>query len=176
MKHYQSYLIKVNLIFFININDEKDNLMKKYISVLISTILIITMSNAYAYNNKQLNINKQNVVAFYNAALNDKNFAAASNYVGSRYTQHNPTAADGIEGLKQFIQFLRTNYPDAHSEIKRVFADGDYVILHVHSIRIPGTRGRAIFDLFKLVNGKIVEHWDAVQDIPEKSANENGMF
>jgi len=62
------------------------------------------------------------------------------------------------------------------SEIKRVFADGDYVILHVHSIREPGTRGRAIFDLFKLENGKIVEHWDAVQDIPEKSANENGMF
>lgn len=80
------------------------------------------------------------------------------------------------EGLKGFIQFLRDKYPNAHSDIKCVFAEGDYVILHVHSIREPGTRGRAIFDLFKLENGKIVEHWDTVQDIPEKSGNTNGMF
>lgn len=49
-------------------------------------------------------------------------------------------------------------------------------IIPIYSIRDPGTRGRAIFDLFKLKNGKIIEHWDAVQDIPEKSANPNGMF
>ncbi|ERH41856.1 hypothetical protein N750_15970 [Legionella pneumophila str. Leg01/53] len=56
------------------------------------------------------------------------------------------------------------------------FSEGDYVILHVHSIREPGTRGRAIFDLFKLEDGKIIEHWDAIQDIPVKSANPNSMF
>ncbi|MDR3491880.1 MAG: nuclear transport factor 2 family protein, partial [Gammaproteobacteria bacterium] len=85
-------------------------------------------------------------------------------------------AADGAEGLKSFIQFLRDHYPNAHSEIKRVFSDGEYVILHVHSIREPGTLGRAVFDLFRLEKGKIVEHWDAAQDIPEKSANPTGIF
>ena len=137
------------------------------------------VNSVYATNykqHKQQEINKQNVIEFYDIAINQKDFDAASKYLGSRYTQHNPTAADGPEGLKAFIQFLRENYPDAHSEIKRVFADDDYVILHVHSIREPGTRGRAIFDLFKLENGKIVEHWDTVQDIPEQSANPNGMF
>ena len=149
--------------------------MKAIISAL-SIFALVFAVQAHGFNDKQLEINKQNVVAFYNEAINNKDFNAASAYLGSRYTQHNPTAADGPEGLKAFIQFLRDNYPSAHSDIKRVFAEGDYVILHVHSIREPGTRGRAIFDLFKLENGKIVEHWDAVQDIPEKSANPNGMF
>jgi predicted SnoaL-like aldol condensation-catalyzing enzyme len=66
-------------------------------------------------------------------------------------------------------------FPASRSEIKRVFADGDYVILHVHAVREPGTRGNAIVDIFKLEDGKIVEHWDVVQPIPEKAANANGM-
>jgi predicted SnoaL-like aldol condensation-catalyzing enzyme len=56
------------------------------------------------------------------------------------------------------------------------FSDGDFVILHVHSVRDPGTRGDAIIDLFKLENGKIVEHWDVVQPIPEKIVHNNSMF
>lgn len=137
---------------------------------------MISMQSTFALNNKQQEINKQVVTEFYNEVINKKDFGAASKHLGSHYTQHNPTAADGAQGLQTFIQFLRDNYPQAKSEIKRIFADGDYVILHVHSIREPNTRGRAIFDLFKLENGKIVEHWDAVQDIPEKAANPNGMF
>jgi predicted SnoaL-like aldol condensation-catalyzing enzyme len=96
--------------------------------------------------------------------------------MGPRYIQHNPVAADGPEGLKAFIQFLRDKFPNSRSEIKRVFADGDFVIVHVHAIREPGTRGRAIIDIFRLENGKVVEHWDVAQDVPEKAANSNGMF
>lgn len=150
--------------------------MKKIISMFTAFTLILVIQSAYAYQDAQLERNKQQVIEFYEKALNQKDFDAASLYLGSRYTQHNPTAADGPEGFKAFIQFLRDKFPNSHSEIKRVFAEGDYVILHVHSIREPGTRGRAIFDLFKLENGKIVEHWDTVQDIPEKSANDNGIF
>lgn len=124
----------------------------------------------------QLEANKKMVVEFYEKAINDKDFEAASQYLGSRYTQHNPLAADGPEGLKGFLAFLKSNFPQSRSEIKRVFADGDYVILHVHSVREPGTRGRAIVDIFKIENGKVVEHWDAIQDIPETAANSNGMF
>ena len=109
-------------------------------------------------------------------SLNQKDFDAASKYLGSRYTQHNPGAADGPEGLKGFIAFLKDKFPNNRSEIKRIFADGDYVIVHVHAVREPGTRGNAIIDIFKLENGKVVEHWDVVQPIPEKPANTNGMF
>jgi len=120
--------------------------------------------------------NKKKVVEFYEHAINRKDFDAASKYLGSRYIQHNPVAPDGAEGLKGFIGFLKSKFPDSKSEIKRVFAEGDYVILHVHAVREPGTRGRAIVDIFRLENGKIVEHWDVAQDIPEKAANSNGMF
>ena len=81
------------------------------------------------------------------------------------------------ERILCFIQFLRAEFPASHSDIKPAFADGHYVILHVHSVREPGTRGRAIVDIFRLDNhGKVIEHWDVVQDIPEKPANANTMF
>ena len=123
-----------------------------------------------------LEANKKVVQEFYHLLINKKDFEAASKYIGNRYVQHNPLVAEGPEGLKAFVEFLKSNYPNAKSEIKRIFAEGDYVMIHVHSVRIPDTRGRAIFDLFKLENGKIVEHWDAIQEIPESSANSNGMF
>jgi predicted SnoaL-like aldol condensation-catalyzing enzyme len=57
-----------------------------------------------------------------------------------------------------------------------VFVDNDYVILHVHAISVPGTRGIAIVDIFRLESGKIVEHWDVHEEILEEAANMNGMF
>ena len=125
---------------------------------------------------KIMEANKKAALEFYDLAINKKDYEAASKYLGADYKQHNPLVGDGKEGFKAFLAMLKKNFPDAHSEVKRVFADGDYVIIHVHSIRLPNTRGRAIFDCFRFDNGKIVEHWDAIQDIPEKSANSNGMF
>jgi len=150
--------------------------MTRIALVLAPTTLVLAMASVQAADAQQQEANKKNVVEFYEKALNQKDFEAASRYLGPRYTQHNPAAADGPEGLKAFIQFLRDKFPNSRSEIKRVFADGDYVIVHVHAIREPGTRGRAIIDIFKLENGKVVEHWDVAQDIPEKAANSNGMF
>ena len=144
--------------------------------MLVTGALALYAAAGVAADAAQMEANKRNVVEFYEQAINKKDFEAASKYLGSRYTQHNPVAPDGPEGLKGFIGFLKSKFPQSHSEIKRVFADGDYVILHVHAVREPGTRGRAIVDIFKLENGKIVEHWDVAQDVPEKAANSNGMF
>ena len=92
--------------------------------------------------------------------------------MGNRYVQHNPNAADGPEGFRKFIGFLREKFPNSKSEIKRSFVDGDYVILHVHAVREPGTRGNAIIDIFKLENGKIVEHWDVGAADPGESGEQ----
>jgi predicted SnoaL-like aldol condensation-catalyzing enzyme len=146
------------------------------IALALAVALALTALAAGADAQTQQEANKKIVVDFYDKAINQKDFDAASKYLGSRYTQHNPNAADGPEGLKAFLQFLKEKFPNSRSEIKRVFADGDYVIVHVHAVREPGTRGSAIVDIFKLENGKVVEHWDVVQPIPEKAANTNGMF
>jgi predicted SnoaL-like aldol condensation-catalyzing enzyme len=127
-------------------------------------------------NAARLEANRQTVLAFYEKGLNQKDADAALQYVGNRYVQHNPTAADGPEGFRKFIGFLREKFPNSRSIVKRSFAEGDYVILHVNAVREPGTRGSAIVDIFKLENGKIVEHWDVVQPVPETAANSNGMF
>jgi len=138
--------------------------------------LLIASPAALAADAKQVEENKKIVAAFYDAAVNQKDFEKASQYLGARYIQHNPLAADGREGFKSFITFLKDKFPNNRSEIKRIFADGDYVIVHVHAVREPGTRGNAIVDIFRLENGKVIEHWDVIQPIPEKAANDNGMF
>lgn len=124
----------------------------------------------------QLERSKKFVAEFYDLIINQKDFERARHYMGPHYRQHNPLVKDGPEGLREFIEFLKTNAPLAHSEIRRSFAEGDYVILHVHSLRQPNTRGRAIIEIFRLENGLIDEHWDVIQEIPEDSENPNGMF
>ena len=147
---------------------------------LFATVLPAILLTACASTPSQLPVQqeakRQVVLQFYEAGLNRKDADAALKYVGNRYVQHNPNAADGPQGFRQFIAFLRDKYPDSHSEIVRSFVDGDHVILHVHAVREPGTRGNAIVDIFKLENGKIVEHWDVTQAIPEKTASGNPMF
>ncbi|HKW52618.1 MAG TPA: nuclear transport factor 2 family protein [Stellaceae bacterium] len=145
-------------------------------TVIYTLAALLLLGQAARADDRQEEANKQTVVAFYEAALNQKDFAAARKYMGPRYVQHNPTAPDGIDGFKKFIDFLRDKYPQSHSDIKQTFADGDYIILHVHATREPNTPGAAIVDIFKLEHGKIVEHWDVIQPVPEKSANDNGMF
>ncbi len=144
--------------------------MKHLALALALSIAAITPAHADPEANKKV------VLDFYEKGLNQKDFDAAAKHFGPKYIQHNPTAPDGIEGFKAFIAFRKDKFPNAKSEIKRAFAEGDYVILHVHGVREPGERGVAIVDIFRLENGKIVEHWDVVQPIPEKAANDNGMF
>jgi predicted SnoaL-like aldol condensation-catalyzing enzyme len=143
---------------------------------LAAVALAAPGAQAQAVDVQKLERNKKIVTALYNAALNYKDFDKARQYLGDKYIQHNPVAADGPEGLKGFIEFLKAKFPNNKSEIKRIFAEGDYVIVHVHAMREPGTRGFAIIDIFRLEGDKVVEHWDAVQPVPEKAANNNGMF
>ena len=146
-------------------------------AMVAASILMLSLAGGAAMaGSTQEEANRKAVLAFYEKGLNQKDVDAALAYVGDRYTQHNPNAADGPEGFRKFIGFLREKFPNSHSEIKRSFVDGDYVILHVHAVREPGTKGSAIVDIFKLENGKIVEHWDVVQPIPENPANNNTMF
>jgi predicted SnoaL-like aldol condensation-catalyzing enzyme len=125
----------------------------------------------------KLERNKRNVLAFYEAGINNKDFDAAASLIGDRYVQHNPAIAEGVEGFGRRVEFMKERFPELRAEIKKIFAEGDFVIAHVHGVRVPGQRGTAIVDIFRLdEEGRLIEHWDVMQDVPEKAANENGMF
>jgi predicted SnoaL-like aldol condensation-catalyzing enzyme len=102
--------------------------------------------------------------------------AAASEYVGSTYVQHKPQVADGVEPFIAFVSGMRSKFPEMHLEIKRVVAQGDIVVTHSHMTLAPGSPGIAVADFFRFEEGKVVEHWDVIQNIPDASANWNGMF
>lgn len=151
--------------------------MKVQVSlVALMSLLSLSAAPATAPAESKEEMNKRVILDFYDKAINQKDFDAAKVHFGLRYTQHNPMAADGPEGLRAFLEILKKTNPQYRSEIKKVFADGDYVILHVHAKARPDDRGHAVVDIFKLEDGKVVEHWDVVQPIPEKPANNNGMF
>jgi predicted SnoaL-like aldol condensation-catalyzing enzyme len=120
--------------------------------------------------------NKATVLAFYEKIVNQRDFNAASCYIGSYYKQHRSDVADGLEGLGDFMERSKRINPDLHADVKRVFADGDFVILHSHVTRSRDDRGSKHVDIFRLEDGKVVEHWDIDQPIAETSVNSNGPF
>jgi predicted SnoaL-like aldol condensation-catalyzing enzyme len=122
--------------------------------------------------------NKAETVAFYKKAFFEGDVENAfRRHAREPYRQHNPLIEDGMEGVRKFGAWITANHPDAHCEIKRVFADGDYVILHSHSHGLSDNpRGEAVVDIFRWEDGKVVEHWDVIQPVPEKAANNNTMF
>lgn len=120
--------------------------------------------------------NKQTVVAYLEQALNQKKPAeAADAYLGPDYIQHNPQVADGAEAFVGFVTGFTQQFPDLHLDIRRVIAEGDLVVTHGLLTVAPGDRGTAVMDLFRLEDGKIVEHWDVLQPVPEDAANANAM-
>ena len=121
--------------------------------------------------------NKRVAVAFWNRIFVGRDPAAAvSEYVGETYTQHNPDTANGPDAFVKSMTETLKQAPGMRAEVKRVIAEGDLVVIHNHITVGPNDRGLAGFDLFRLRDGKIVEHWDARQPVPEHPANANTMF
>ena len=124
-----------------------------------------------------LDNNKRLVTEFYELAINQQQPAeAVRKYIELPYRQHNPEVVDGPDGFVQFISKMQQKHPNLKVRISKVLADDDLVALHVHLTRESNDRGLAIAEWFRLKNGKIIEHWDVVQPVPESSANSNSMF
>lgn len=121
--------------------------------------------------------NKDIVLAFFRMMFQDREIDEAVRlYVGKNYIQHNPYMRDGVEPMVDFFPHYFEQHPQATVDIKRVIAEGDLVMIHNLWRESPEDRGQAVVDIFRVENGKIVEHWDVSQEIPDNPANKNTMF
>lgn len=144
--------------------------------VMLIALIFTFSSSVFAKTLSQPELNKSNAIAFCQALANDKDFTKAREFIGDRYIQHDPNVEDGIDGLRKYFNFLTKLYPNMHIEVVRATADDDFAYVHMRVVFIPGTRGDAMVDIFRFENGKIVEHWDALEAIPAYSRNDNGMM
>ena len=120
---------------------------------------------------------KRVVLDFFDLAfVNREPEQARDRYLGATYIQHNPTAPDGAEIFPTLIGGLFAQAPEASFHLKRAIAEDDLVVLHYNLKMSPDDLGQAVVDIFRVEDGRIVEHWDVMQPVPAEAHNDNGMF
>ena len=125
---------------------------------------------------KKLEANKKNAIAFYRTAYLGDPAKAVEMYVGTEYIQHNPLVGDGKQEFIDYFNEMAAQYPNKEIEFVRSVAEGDLVALHTHQTW-PGKEEYVTIDFFRFdAEGKIVEHWDAMQEVPDETKNGNPMY
>ena len=153
--------------------------MKSVIAVAVVAFLTSPLASLAQSETRNLateEANRQIVVDFYNKVFNDHEVDKGARNVADEYKQHNPLFPNGKVPFTNAIKERFAKNPEARSRIVRSAAQNDLVWIHVHRTMNPNDRGSAIVDIFRVTDGKIVEHWDVIQPVPEEAANANTMF
>lgn len=125
---------------------------------------------------QKLEENKKNAIAFYRMSYEGNPFKAVELYVGNEYIQHNPLVGDGAQPFIEYFEKMAKEFPDKSIEFVRAVAEDNLVALHTHQ-KWPKNEEYVTMDFFRFnEKGKIIEHWDSMQQIPKESANGNTMY
>lgn len=148
--------------------------------ILAGAILLVNLSGVAAEaegrNLKTEEANRALVLEFYDTFFNQHKVDEAAKAVVENYIQHNPYVPDGKEPFVSYFKDFFKENPQSRARIVRSAVDGDMVWVHTHWTNGAEDRGEAVIDLFRVKDGKIVEHWDVIQTVPEEAANDNTMF
>lgn len=120
--------------------------------------------------------NLELVLKMHAEVLDKLDSSKVDQYLSQDYLQHSSLAEPGLASLKAFLDKVKIESPEAKHHVKRALVDGDLVAVHVHVVRFPGDAGLAVVDIFRVADGKVVEHWDVLQEVPAKAVNPNSMF
>jgi predicted SnoaL-like aldol condensation-catalyzing enzyme len=152
-------------------------------AIVLAFAALLSAGEAHAdvappLNGPEATISNKALVAemFQKMFVENKVAEYADTYFASDFIEHDPAAGNGTKALKAFFADFYKKNPKSITTVKRMIADGDLVLVHFHAQNGAEDRGVAGVDIFRVSRGKIVEHWDVVQPIPEKSANTNTMF
>ena len=155
-------------------------MFRTVLMALLLALTILTGGQAMAQDTRRdlatEEANLKLVVNFYEQFFNKHEVARAAEVVSENYKQHNPEVPDGKKPFVDYFSQFFKETPQSKARIVRTATSGDLVWLQVHSTNSPSDRGQAVLDIFRVKNGKIVEHWDIIQDVPAQSANGNTMF
>jgi len=131
--------------------------------------------SAKVNSNSEIESNKKIVLDFYQQMFGDKDLTAVDKYIAPEYIQHNPNVADGSEAFKKAAEGWFKGAPKTKIDVQHIAAEGDLVFLQIKNTNPDGSL-KSTIDIFRLKDGKIVEHWDVHQDVPKESANPHPMF
>jgi len=120
--------------------------------------------------------NLKAVLDFYDVIVNGQQYERAGEFLDDNYIQHKPEVEDGPEGVLNFMRWVYEQSPQHRARIVRSFVEDNYVILHVHIMNAAEAPNLAVMDIFRVEDGKLMEHWDVVNPVPETARNSNGVF
>ena len=120
--------------------------------------------------------NVKAVLDFYEIIINGQEYDRAGEFLDDNYIQHKPEVKTGAKGVLDFVRSIYQQSPNHRARIIRSFVDGDYVILHVHIMNAVEAKDIAVIDIFRVKEGKLMEHWDVASPVPETAENVNGVF
>ncbi|MFK0383841.1 ester cyclase [Agrobacterium sp. NPDC090273] len=145
-------------------------------TVILVAATMPVLAQTASRNLVQEEANRKLVIEFYDRFFNRHETEEAARVVADDYRQHNPEVPDGKAPFLSFFTGFFKDNPNSKARIVRSSTDGDLVWLHIHSTNGEKDNGQAVVDIFRVADGKIVEHWDVIQNVPEASANQNTMF
>jgi predicted SnoaL-like aldol condensation-catalyzing enzyme len=168
-KTFLSLIVLASLMILFSCNANKDSS-----NAIAEADSLRTQVKELLNEQQKTEANKKLVADMYQQLFGDKNISAIDKYMTDGYIQHNPALPDGKEALKQGASQWFKGAPKEKVDIQHLNAEGDFVYIHTRSKMGPKTV--SIIDIFRIENGKIAEHWDVIQEVPEKSANPHPMF